>query len=408
MGQQRHVCGAPGIMGRVANMNPVVIVCPYLPLREPAQFSGWWLGPLAEFDGLWLSRRFENCVRKFLQGFRDSGGAVISSPALVAREASGVDGVPPTMEEQRALGTTIAYATIDANPYWGPGSQAWNVATTDNADMWVQPLDVEEGGVTFERGGRVRIQSAGHRFRGQGFSVPPPLELHLPSPVTLDGELLMASYQVLRGTFTEHGARAARLEVAMRWLVKSWLNSASIAESDRLVFLKIASEALTGQTRKSRRAAAQLRRIFEGALAQEGDGFGIEELLWDPDEPCFPRDGCSLTALEHWYMALADARNKAVHGAPSVPLTYEQSGSSYVGPFAEVGDRVLREAINVELGACGYPAVWRRGFSRGSFKALQYLRSQESPKTEPRRFRPDNMSAPDGKSGSPSAGDPLS
>ena len=363
-------CGHHGL---VIEPTPVAMVLPYLPLRRAAHFSGWWIGPLSQFEGPWLSDRFEKCVRRFLGGFQDSTGEAIHKPTILARVDSGIDGVPPTIAVQRALETAIAYATVDANPFWSERGPAWNIATADNADIWVQPLDPDAEYITLERGGRVRIRSGGHKLSSERFFIPAPIELHLPMLVSLDEEVLEASYALLSEPPDHHVARVARIEVAMKWLTKSWLNSASIVESDRLVFLKIASEALTGETRKSRRSARQLKSIFEGALEQEGDGYGIQELLWAPEEPSFLRDSSEISAIEHWYMALADARNRVVHGAASIPLTYEEAGSPYVGPLAEVADRVLREAINIEIASCGYPAVWRRGFARAGFKTLRYL-----------------------------------
>lgn len=71
---------------------------------------------------------------------------------------------------------------------------------------------------------------------------------------------------------------------------------------------------------------------------------------------------------------MARARNTVVHALGSPTLVYEQSGSPYAGPHVEVGDRVMREAICVELGACGYPDVWRRGLTRASMAVLRRLR----------------------------------
>jgi hypothetical protein len=332
------------------------------------------VGPLGDFDGSWLSDAFESRVRQFLVGFRDPGGAVVAKPTLVVRSGLGMDGAAPTIDESRAMEAAIAYATVNANPYWSPGLPGWGVATADNADLWVQPIDVESGFVALGRGGRVLVRSGGHQLGDAAFSVPAPLELHLPFVVHLDAELMEAVYELLLDPPSCHRARVSRLRIAIRWLTKSWLNSASISEEDRLVFLKTASEALVGSTGGSRQAAGRLRGVFETARGQEGGGHGLDALLWSPDEPTFLRGGNAISALEHWYMALADARNQVVHGEPDAPRTYDEAGSPYAGPFVETGDRVLREAIDVELGNCGYPAVWRRGIQRAGFLTLRRLR----------------------------------
>jgi hypothetical protein len=51
-------------------INPVVMVCPYLPLRTPIEFGEWWLGPLGDFHGPWLSGIFEARALQFLGAFR--------------------------------------------------------------------------------------------------------------------------------------------------------------------------------------------------------------------------------------------------------------------------------------------------------------------------------------------------
>lgn len=260
------------------------------------------------------------------------------------------------------------------------------MATADNTDLWVQPLNLADGSITLERGRRVRAVVGGYSVADDDFRIPAPLELHLPFGVRLDDELLAAAYDVLLHPAAEHADRAARVAVAMRWVTKSWLNTASLSESDQLVFLKTATEALTGETRKSYVAAARLRNLFLEALSQEGGDLGIKDLLWSPDEPTFPHTytekgttkQIDITAIEHWYRSMADARNAVVHALGSPNLIYEQPGSPYAGPLFEVGDRVMREAICVELGACGYPDVWRRGLTRASMAVLRHLRAESS------------------------------
>lgn len=366
----------------VVSERPVVLACPYLPLRRPVEFSGWWLGPLDQYKGTWARPEFESRVRQFLRSFRVPGGGEIDNPSLLARLEGGANGDPPTSAEQRALEQVIAYATIDSNPWWKPGAQGWAVATTDNADLWVQPITLENGAIALDRGGRVRTMSGGYSLDDEAFLVPGPLELQVPFDVGLDAVILEAAYEVVFRPAPEHAERCRRIATAMRWVTKSWFNSASISESDRIVLLKTASEALTGETRGSLKAAAGLRGIFEEAVHQEGGGLGVDDLLWSPVEPSFVRiwsnKNTALSAIEHWYMALADARNDVVHALASPTLTYEHPGSPYDGPLVEVADRVLREAIAVELGACGYPEAWRRGLTRASMATLRRLRGNSA------------------------------
>jgi hypothetical protein len=192
-----------------------------------------------------LSPRFKDATHRFLACFRTQDGGPIDQPSLLARLDGGVDGTLPTDQEREALVTTIDFVTINANAYWTTSTQTagWSMATTDNADLWFQPLDVEEGFFATGRGSRVNTMVGGHSFYNPDCLIPAPLEVNIPTPLRLDQELAAASFDVLT-----HGADdvAVRLLVAMRWIAKSWANSPSTSWEDRMIFLKIASEGLSG------------------------------------------------------------------------------------------------------------------------------------------------------------------
>ncbi|MFN8027350.1 MAG: hypothetical protein U0W40_13630 [Acidimicrobiia bacterium] len=359
---------------------PWICALPYLPVREPVEFAGWWLGPVTAFAGPWRDPQFHDAVGEFLDSFRTASGQPVKKPALLVRRETGANGVAPTLAEFHALELAIGLATIDANAFWSPENEqdGYRIATADNADLWVQSIDVEHRRITLERGLRVRTIAGGHRIGTDDFFIPAPLELHLPSGVGLDADVLEAVYR----TALEQGdePRAEAVLVAIRWLLKTWLNSTSVSIEDRIVLLKIASEALTGKD-KTHEGGAQLVALFASAGEQPGEGIGTDGLLWQPDERRLKRvwsnrsgekSHSELTLLEHWYGALGDARNKIVHEGGASSLVYEED-SPYAGPFVEIGDRVIREAITVELGNLGYPAVWRRGLTRASFRMWERL-----------------------------------
>lgn len=369
----------------IRNSHPVVLTLPYLKLAQPITFDGWWLGPSASYTGTWLSDPFELAARQVLGAFRDVGGSAIEQPALLVRAAVGADGALPSRAELEALRLALAFATVDQNRYWSPGGQndAWSTATTDNAVLWIQPIDVEGHWISLGQGARVHIMAGGYRFTDPEFFIPSPLELHLPFGISLDPELVGALYKILLSPPAGQEHLVSSLRVAIRWLLKSWQNTPSITWEDRLVYVKVATEALTGEEGNAQ-SAARLASIFAGAIDQEGEGIGIDDLLWSPDEPKLTRTwtdyrsgkekSAELHQFEHWACALGDARNALVHGEDGTSLTYDVAGSPYAGPFVEIGDRVVREAIAVLLGECGYPALWRRGLARASFQAYQMLR----------------------------------
>lgn len=360
-----------------------VTVLPYLPLSAPVEFVGWWLGPLDQFNGRWLSPDFERASRRLASLFRDPGGKPIKRPALLVRTADGADGRPPTPDEYEALQLAIAFAVIHQNTFWTPDTQseAWRVATADNATVWVQPIDIPEGWISLDRGSRVRAMAGGHRLFDDGFTIPSRLELHLPFDASLDAELVRALYTVLLAPPMGQEQLVASLKVAVRWLIKSWQNTPSITWEDRLVFLKVATEALTGEE-KSNRSASALAAIFATAHQQPGEGIGTDDLLWQCGEPILTRHWtdhgkaktASVTQFEHWACALGDERNAIVHGEATHRQMYSAPDSRYNGPLIEIGDRVVREAIVVQLGNCGFPDVWRTPLARAGLAALRHLR----------------------------------
>lgn len=368
----------------LSDSHPVVLAFPFLALTQPVSFRSWWVGPVDQFQGPWLSPDFETAARTFLSAFRDSDGQPVGGGALVARLEGGADGRPPTSVEWQGLELAVGYATVHQNPYWTPAAstEGWRVATADNAAFWIQPLNLAEGWITLGRGSRVSISSGGNNLNRDAFAISAPLELNMPLGVTLDQEVVEAVYQVVVEPTPRHKADASRVRVSARWLLRSWQNTPSITWEDRLVFIKVATEALTGKE-STAESAKELEALFERAAGQDGDGLGTDDLLWQPGQPevvrsWTTRSGAArsetVSAFVHWHGALGDARNALVHGEDGAPLDYRQAGSPYEGPFVEIGDRIVREAIAVLLGECGYPAVWRRGLSRASFRALQHLR----------------------------------
>lgn len=367
--------------GGLDAQHPVVMLLPFLPLEAPVTFGGWWLGPLSEYSGEWASADLEAATRTIASRF-SAGDHQLDHPSLLARLDLGVDGLIPSAEAIEALRPAIGFATIDQNPYWSEvtSTQSYCVATADNADLWVQPIDLHEHRITLGSGGRVQTLAGGLHFSSESFHIQAPLELHMPFPIQLDAEALHALYTTLVEPRPGFEDLSARIRVAVRWLLRSWMNTPSITWQDRLIFIKVATEALT-RCHRNDKSAAELVRLYSRAMTQDGEGVGIDGLLWSPGEPRMTRhwtnkdgsQGSEVTQLEHWACALGETRNALVHGEDGASLTYAEPSSPYSGPFVEIGDRVVRELITVLLGECGYPECWRRGMTRAGFRAWQRL-----------------------------------
>lgn len=367
--------------GSAAASTPSVALLPYLPLQQAVRFNGLWLGPLAEFEGPWDPPELEAAAGDFAALFVDSSGRPVERPSLLASATAGVDGRVPDLAGRQALTSALGFAVVDSNPVWSDETkhQSWRVATADNADLWFQPINLQTRSIATEVGSRVRTLHGGGTLDGPPIS--PPLELYMGGGRRkLDEELLGALHQVLTGTAP--CAESARLGTAIRWHLKAWLNTASISDEDRILFLKVALEVLAG-TDRSAEAAQHLNLLFGSVMEQDGVPIGVRDLLWSPWEPRLERSRRSrsgqmvkeqLQLFEHWFMALADARNEIVHSGKAARLDYSEAGSPYSGPLVETADRVAREAFKVALGRCGFPRVWRGGLSRASLSAAEHLK----------------------------------
>jgi hypothetical protein len=160
------------------------------------------------------------------------------------------------------------------------------------------------------------------------------------------------------------------------------MNTRSITWAERIVYQKTAFEVLVGNDEDFANApkeATALRQLFETTVEQPGERLGIDALLWDENEPTYvhqhrTRNGAeNVTALEHWYLYLAKIRNGIIHKGVAEQVEYRHEQSPYNGWLLWIADRVLREAIAVQLGNCGFPAAWRQGMQRAGFRALERL-----------------------------------
>lgn len=334
------------------------------------RFSEWELGPLESFEGRWADPKFEAQSKAFLRKFVDPIAERIASPSLLCRRDLQIDGQRPSDEEIGALQEAIAFAFLDENPRSRPGNrhEAWKVITTDNAELYVWPIDIDTGHVTVTSGFMVRTRGGGYQIADDDLVIRPPLDLHFPGgPRNADETCLEALHEIVLLSLRSPGKNvsADRITTAIGWFVRAWRNTATVHSGERLVFLKTAFEALTG-TSESRESARVLRRLFESISdASSGDS---EQLVWSPDEqPIHPRVFGKkerqtteyLADLESWFMKFADARNSIIHQGIVPELTYDAQNPEYAGHLVFTAEYLLRIAVKVSLAAVGFPDLWR-------------------------------------------------
>lgn len=351
--------------------HPYLLFCPYLPLRETEEFGDWELGPLQSFEGRWADPRFKDQATAFLRQFVGTNNKPIENPALLCRKGRQLDGEEPSPEELEALRLSLVFALVDGNPRSRPENQeaGWTMVTADNADLQVWPIDLERGRVIKSTGGLVATHVVAFETSKRKLVLSPPVDLHMPSFVRRpDPLVLIGIYEVVLGSLRSRGAKrdSDAIRVAVDWFAKAWQNTATVGYPERLVYLKIAFEALTG-TSRNWESARWLREMFEALSGTTDEDSKL--LVWSPEEePVHPRrwkDKCGLvqctriTDLEHWFMKFGEARNTIIHEGTMPELTYAGPNSAYDGSFFATAEFLLRGVIKVQLSKLGYADAWR-------------------------------------------------
>ena len=203
--------------------HPHLLFCPYLPLPltdKPVEFADWELGPLQSFRDRWADPLFKDRATIFLSKFVDKEDNPISNPALLCRKGKQLDGRQPSREEVRALELSLAFAFIDRNPRFLPENchEAWGRVTADNAELYLWPIDLEQGRVTTNTGYIVLMRTGGYRISDAQLVLRPPLDLHIP-PITLspDPLVLTGIYETALGSLRSPGQNSAadRVRIAL-------------------------------------------------------------------------------------------------------------------------------------------------------------------------------------------------
>ncbi len=303
-------------------------------MGEPVTFAGWELGPLESFQDRWADPRFKDRAIAFLGRFVGPNGEPIENPALLCREGRQLNGEEPSPETVKALQFALVFAFVDGNPRCHPGNrqQGWAIMTAENMELHVWPIDLEQGRVIKSTGYLVSTHTVAFGAGDSGLTLSPPLDVHMPfSAHGPDPLVLTGIYETVLSSLRSPGANRDRdaLRVAVDWFAKAWQNTATVEYSERLVYLKIAFESLTG-TSRNWEGARRLRKMFEALPDTTGEASEI--LVWSPEEqPIHERswedksDGTRstlITDLEHWFIEFGRARNSIVHEGATPELTY--------------------------------------------------------------------------------------
>jgi hypothetical protein len=385
-------------------------IFPALPLEKNLELGDWIIGA-PEPSTPWAPTRFRELSEKLVRSFEKRK---FKDGALLWHRVRGFDGSIPSDHEIVAIRAAVTFAVLDANDRLrltepDDGNTAAVMATMENADLFIQPISEDDGGITHRRGGALKSNVVGGLKIGGD---PPPLAdavEPIRMPVPASRKLARAIFDaVLLNDYDKPQPNLRRIGVAIEWHASALANAPAVTMSQRLIALKTAFEALFDES-NSRKCARKLRRLFEDVTRHHRDLLPWTGLLWRPDEKEYlwrwfwrkgdcrgvRRDGdfrCieARSEIEDWFMTLADARNDVIHRGLVTQHEYlppqERPQSAYVGHLFWVGERVLREAIKAQLGPevllCG--AIASRKFAVKTFGPLvaewrKNMRGQELP-----------------------------
>ena len=129
---------------------PEVAFFPALRLAGNVRLGEWIVGtPPA--DVLWRSPRFKELARSLLSSFADRG---FHNAALVWHRERGVDGVALNEKIALAVEKATRFAMLDANDHIGDRlNKAHNLTTSENATLYIQPIQEGDGSITHLGGG---------------------------------------------------------------------------------------------------------------------------------------------------------------------------------------------------------------------------------------------------------------
>jgi len=323
------------------------------------------------YSGEWLDTTYKERAEQLLNHFVWVNGETIKDIPIIISAENGADGVVPTEAEGRALQLAIDIGSIDqAMSFTGDKSQ--RIVTTDSTELQIWPLSAD-GFVAYPTGLMMRTTHGGWNVKRDDWYVPCPLDVYRPiMGTTLDDRLATAVYEtVLKGDIDEANITERRIGIALGWWSKAWRNSVSVSWEDRIVLLKTGFEALLHDS-SSYTAAKRLKLLFESAAAQSEED--ITGLLWVPGEtesrlhpfattePKFA--GVLVTDLVHWFLSFAATRNKIIHDGAAKSLVYDEEGSAYNGYYVFTAERLMREALKIQLELLGHKGLWKTGLAR--------------------------------------------
>lgn len=337
-------------------MSATIVACPYLPLKQVLDLGHWKVMPWHQFAEQAPSHAAQPNVQAFRNAMRDADGKEISNPAIIVDANLNLP-VELPLDVLWALQLALDLAVMEDFPVYEPPNtdqaqapcDGTFVCTTDNSRIYLVNGCADNEGFSLEQGFHIRKTLLTETLVA-------PVELHIrPAPMWIRNPTYIATvFERLREE------KHRKLATTLRWLAKAWQNTTALSFEDRMVMIKTGFEAFTGKS-KTRECASKLKEHFERCNLKPCE-VARAELLWEPKrrrdtlEWTWKEKGKTktkqVTLLEHWVLCFGELRNAVIHEgkvlAPS-EREYQQADSPYRGDWIRVGERILREAIRLEL-----------------------------------------------------------
>lgn len=379
---------------------------PALPLSKGIRLGDWCIGKPSE-QVQWRSQRFKELALAYVAAFINKG---FKDGALMWHYQRGFDGSMPEPQVWSAIRATMCFIMLDANDQVRTDPNAGHYMTTsENAELYTQPIDEKKEYITHRRGGLLReVMSIGAKI---GAGVVPPLPdavVAVSQPVAVSQHLATALFEAILDPSKQDNRR---IGIALEWHRFALSNPIVVSWPQRLISLKTAFEALSGES-KTHQCARFLRQLFESTTRPHVDRLPWPGILWSPRESTnlhrtWMQNGVPQpvvrSELEEWFHALGSARNEIIHEGTLTTAVYqaptERPLSRYAGPIFWTADRLVREAVKAMLGVevllCGLikdVEAWRQFLAAGVSNAEE-IDVHTDPETVP--LKPNAMSAED-------------
>jgi hypothetical protein len=336
--------------------HPYFSFFPALPLFRNLQLGDWRIGR-PEADVIWRSSRFKELALTHLKAFAKEG---FKDGAMMWHRERGFDGSMPEPHVWSAIQAAVCFATLDANDHVRNELNAGHyVTTSENAELFTQPIDEERAFITHQRGGRLKNVLSGGWKIGEEIASLPDAVVAVSQPVIISQCLAAAVFCALLDTSK---AANRRIAVALEWHRFALSNPRVVSWPQRIVALKTGFEALSGGESKTHICGQFLRKLFENTTKPHVSLLPWAGILWSPKERTdlarswgIRHQAVVRSELEDWFSALGDSRNEIIHEGTFSKEIYdappERPLSRYAGPLFWTADRVLREAAKAMLGA---------------------------------------------------------